>query len=120
MNIFIIIWIIIVIAHSVVRIYLFPLYFDLLPVEKIKRGYLTTTESFKYQTSVLKDNKVNLREVKNIHYRIDIQLKGLYRVLFRPLVFKQELRKLNNHIADVNAINPSLFYEAKTNGKLFI
>lgn len=116
---FIILWFVLVIVHALVRLYLYPLYFDLKPSEKISKCYLTWTENFTYNHSIIRiKSDTNLMNDTIIHYRVDIQLKGLYRALFKPLTFNEELKKLNNKISDLNAINPSKFFDAKKRGKI--
>ena len=118
MTIYLYIWLGVVACNAIIRIWLFPLYFDLKPRERVERGYLTWNENFKYQHSKLVTGSTNLLDAEAFHYRLDIQFKGLYRALFGALDFKKELRKLNNHIKDVQAIDPHQYYIKKKEGKI--
>lgn len=119
--IYVIIYFSIIILHSLVRLYWYPLYFNLLPREKVERHYLTWDECFTYNHSVIIfENGSNLKLREFIHYRIDILYLGLFRALFRKLNFERKLKKLNRDIRDLNAMNPSKFYKCKKHGKINI
>ena len=117
---FIVWWLILVILHSAVRICLFPLYFDLTPREKVEKGYLSWTENFNYNHSVIiVNNGVAMYNRTIYYYRKDILLLGLCRAVFKMnLTKEEELKKLNSLISDVNALDPSWFHSAKKKRKL--
>jgi hypothetical protein len=120
MTYFLIIWFLVVIINAVIRATLYPLYFDLKPIDKIKNGYLTSSESFSYLTKKwLITDTTKLLEREYIHYRYDIQLKGLYRALFKKLDYKTLLRNANKALSDVSQLNPDEYTKTKAKRKLF-
>jgi hypothetical protein len=118
--IFIVLWLLIVIVHALIRVYIYPLYVDLKPVERVQKGYLTWTENFTYNHTYFEHSSgPNLRTDRfRIHYRIDIHIKGLYRAIFKkPLNFEKELKKVNKKLTDLNGIDHRKFFDCKKKGK---
>jgi hypothetical protein len=98
-------------------------YYHLLPKEKVEQGWLTWNENFKHQHQKLclthPDAETRLDRYEYLNYRIDIQLKGLFRWLFnKPVKFDKLITKAKDSLTDAEQRDPSKFHTLKKNGKI--
>lgn len=78
-------------------------YAELLPIERIQRGYLLWNENW----------DINHRARGYYH------VLGLYRYWWQALQFKYLIKSTNRKTRDLQQLDPHRFYEARKSGHLF-